>query len=215
MRLVLLGAPGCGKGTLAILLEAKYGFVHISTGDILRKNLEDKTDLGLRAEAFMNEGELVPDALIIDMVKERLREDDVVKGFLMDGFPRTIPQADEFDKMLSALGLKLDVALFIKVDDETVFRRLTNRRTCRACGKILSLLNIAPGTENCSACGGELYHRDDDTESVIHHRLEIYKEQTEPLVAWYKKKGLLRTVEVEGHYMPEDTFKSTEAALNL
>jgi len=213
--LILLGAPGSGKGTQADLLKTKYGVAHISTGDILRKNLEAKTELGLRAKTFMDKGELVPDALIIDMVEERLRVDDVAKGFLMDGFPRTIPQAEALDSMLSAMGLNLDAVLLIKVADELVVRRLTNRRTCRACGKISSLLDVPNGTTNCLECGGELYQRDDDKESVIRHRLEVYREQTEPLAAWYEDKGLLRAVEVQEHYMPEDTFRETEAALGL
>jgi len=215
LRLVLLGAPGSGKGTQADLLKAKFDFVHISTGDILRKNLQEKTELGLRAETFMNKGELVPDAIIISMVEDRLYKDDIAKGFLMDGFPRTLPQAEALDKTLNAMELHLDAALLIKVDDELVVRRLTNRRTCRTCGKIVSLLDLPAETKNCPGCGGDLDQRNDDSESVIRHRLEVYKKQTEPLVAWYKEKGLLRTVEVQEHFMPEDTFKGTEAALGL
>ena len=215
MRLVLLGAPGSGKGTQADFLKTKYDCVHISTGDILRKNLREKTMLGLRAETFMNKGELVPDAIIIDMVEERLGGDDVVKGFIMDGFPRTVPQAEALDKMLDKMERPLDAVLLIKIDDELVVRRLTNRRTCHACGKILSLLDVGAGTKNCPDCGGELYQRDDDSESVIRHRLQVYKEQTEPLVTWYEGKGLLRTVEVRDHYMPEDTFEGVKAALGL
>ena len=215
MRLVLLGAPGSGKGTQADLLQSKYALVHISTGDILRKNLREKTDLGLCAEAFMNKGELVPDAVVIDMVEARLRQDDVSKGFLMDGFPRTVPQADAFDKMLSGMGRPLDAVVLIKIDEELVVRRLTNRRTCRSCGKIWSLLTMASGTKNCTDCGGELYQRDDDGEPVIRNRLEVYKEQTEPLVVWYEGKGLLRSVEVKESYSPKDTLKEVEAALGL
>ena len=214
MRLVLLGAPGSGKGTQADLLKAKYDCAHISTGDILRNNFQRKTELGLRAETFMNRGELVPDDVVIDMVEERLREDGVVKGFLMDGFPRTIPQADALDKMLGRMGSPLDAVLLIKIDDEFVVRRLTNRRTCRSCGKILSLLTT-PGMKNCPDCGGELYQRDDDSEPVIRNRLQVYKEQTEPLAAWYESKGLLRVVEVLEHFMPEDTFEGVKAALGL
>ena len=215
VRLVLLGAPGSGKGTQAGFLKAQYDCVHVSTGDILRKHLQEKTELGLRAETFMNEGELVPDAVIIDMMGERLRKDDVAKGFLMDGFPRDIQQAEAFDKMLKEMGYRLDAALLIDVAEEIIIRRLTNRRTCRACGKILSLLDVAPGTNNCLDCGGELYHRDDDSVQVIRHRLEVYKERTEPLIAWYEGKGLLRAVEVLDHYKPEDTFREVKVALGL
>ena len=215
MRLALLGAPGSGKGTQAILLEAKYGFVHISTGDILRKNLEDKTELGLRTEAFMNKGELVPDAIIVDMVKERLGKDDAAKGFIMDGFPRTIPQADMFGKMLDGIKRPLDAVILIKIDDELVIRRLTNRRTCHVCGKIVNLLDIAPGTKNCQDCGGELYHRDDDSEAVILHRIQVYREHSEPLVGWYEAKGLLRSFEVNESTCPDGTLKKIEAALGL
>jgi len=215
MRLILLGAPGSGKGTQADLLNAKYGFVHISTGDILRKNLKEKTELGLRAESFMNEGELVPDAIIIDMVEERFRRDDVAGGFLMDGFPRTVPQADAFEKMLNDMGRPLDAVLLIEVDEELIVRRLTNRRTCRACGKILNLLKVAAGTENCPDCGGEIYQRDDDCEQVIRNRLDVYREQTEPLAAWYESRGLLRVFETLEHHTPEDALKGAEAALGL
>ena len=215
MRLVLLGAPGSGKGTQAGLLKAKYGFIHISTGEILRQNISEKTELGLRAEVFMSKGELVPDAIVIEMVENRLSKDGNAKGFLMDGFPRTVAQAQAFDKFLNAMGRPLDAALLIDVDEELLVRRLTNRRTCRACGKIFNLLNVEAGTENCLDCGGELYLRDDDDESVIRNRLEVYKKHTEPLVAWYKNKGLLRIVKVQEHYMPEDTFRSTEVALGL
>ncbi|MCL2009231.1 MAG: adenylate kinase [Synergistaceae bacterium] len=215
MRLVLLGAPGSGKGTQADLLKAKYNCVHISTGDILRKNLREKTELGLRAEAFMNKGELVPDDLIIDMVGEKLRNDGAAGGFLMDGFPRTVPQAEAFDKILNEMECPLDAVLLIKVDEEIIVRRLTNRRTCRACGKILNLLSAGAGTGKCPACGGEIYQRDDDCEQVIRNRLDVYREQTEPLVAWYESRGLLRVIEALEHYTPEDTFKGAEAALGL
>jgi adenylate kinase len=210
-----LGAPGSGKGTQAGFLKAKYDCVHIATGDILRKNLQEKTDLGLRAETFMNKGELVPDDLIINMMKERLHEDDVAKGYLMDGFPRTIPQAEALDKMLNDMDLPLDAVLLIKVDDDVLVKRLTNRRTCRVCGGILNLADVPPGTKNCLSCGGELYQRDDDSEMVIRNRLSVYKEQTEPLAAWYKNKGMLRAVEVQEHFMPEDTFGGVKAVLGL
>jgi len=213
--LILLGGPGSGKGTQADFLKVKYGCAHISTGDILRKSLREKTDLGLRAETFMNKGELVPDAIMVDMVEGRLREDDVAGGFVMDGFPRDIPQAEAFDKILNKMNYHLDAVLFLKIDEEVLVRRLTSRRVCRTCGKAWSPLTVAAGTENCPDCGGELYRRNDDNEQVVRHRIQIYKEHTEPLAAWYEDKGLLRVVEVKEHCMPKDTFNGIEAVLSL
>lgn len=215
MRLILLGAPGSGKGTQAVLLKAKYGCAHISTGDILRKSLQEETDLSRRVKALMSNGDLVPDDVIIEMVKERLSKDDVTKGFLMDGFPRTVMQAEALDKMLNEIGRPLDAALFINVAENTIVRRLSHRRVCRACGEALNLLDVASETKNCLACSGELYQRDDDSEQVIRKRLQVYRQQTEPVVELYKKKGFLRTVEVQDHYMPEDTFRGVKAALGL
>ena len=215
MRLVLLGAPGSGKGTQADMLKAKYGFVHISTGHILRKNLREKTELGLRAKPFMDKGELVPDEIIVGMVKERLSQDDVAAGFLMDGFPRDIRQAEAFERMLNETERHLDAVVLIKIDDELVVKRLTNRRTCRACGKVLNFLDLHAETRFCPDCGGGLYHRDDDCEQVINHRLEVYKEMTEPVAVWYESKGLLYSVEVEESSYPEDTFEKIETALGL
>jgi adenylate kinase len=163
----------------------------------------------------MSNGDLVPDDVIIEMVKERLSKDDVTKGFLMDGFPRTVMQADALDKMLNEIGRPLDAALFINVAEDTIVRRLSHRRVCRACGEALNLLDVASETKNCLACSGELYQRDDDSEQVIRKRLQVYRQQTEPVVELYKKKGFLRTVEVQDHYMPEDTFRGVKAALGL
>ena len=210
MRLVLLGAPGSGKGTQAELLKEWYGCAHISTGDILRQNLKDGTELGQRAKVFMNRGELVPDALVVEMVQSRLREKDTEQGFLMDGFPRTIFQAEALEKTLNELNRPLDGVLLLKIDEELLVRRLINRRTCRTCGKIWNLLSIGEAKE-CPDCGGELFQRDDDTESVIRNRLKVYREQTEPLVSWYEKKGLLRVVETAGS--PEDNFRKIQVAL--
>ncbi|MDR1978606.1 MAG: adenylate kinase [Synergistaceae bacterium] len=211
MRLVLLGAPGSGKGTQAELLKAQYGCAHISTGDILRRNLKDKTELGVRAGVFMNKGELVPDGLVVEMVEKRLREDDAANSFLMDGFPRTLPQAEALESMLKELDRPLDVVLFLKVEEEFLVRRLTNRRTCRSCGKIWNALLMATGTKACPECGGELHQRDDDMESVIRNRLDVYREQTEPLMSWYEKKGLLRSIDAVNS--PEKTFKEIQVAL--
>ncbi|MDR2523649.1 MAG: adenylate kinase [Synergistaceae bacterium] len=207
MRLVLLGAPGSGKGTQAEFLKARHGCAHISTGDILRQNLKDGTDLGLKAKAFMDKGELVPDGVVVGMVRERLLRE---REFLMDGFPRTLPQAEALEKILEELTLPLDAVLLLRVDEELIVRRLTNRRTCRACGKIWNLLAMPPNAD-CPECGGELYRRDDDAESVIRNRLSVYREQTAPLVEWYEKRGKLRAVDAVGS--PEEIFAKAEAAL--
>ena len=211
MRLVLLGAPGSGKGTQADLLKARYDCAHISTGDILRQNLKDKTEFGIRAANFMNKGELVPDDLIVEMVRAKLREDGVVNNFLMDGFPRTLPQAEALEVILGEFGCALDVVLYLKIEEELLLRRLVNRRTCRSCGKIWNVLAMAPGTKVCLECEGELYQRDDDTEPVIRRRLDVYREQTAPLMAWYEKKGLLRSIDAVNS--PEETFKEIQVAL--
>lgn len=213
MRLVLLGAPGAGKGTQAELLKAKYACVHISTGDIFRQNLKDRTRLGVQVEAFMNKGELVPDDLVVKMVSERFGEKDVQKqGFLMDGFPRTLPQAEAFGGILEKVGLALDRVLLLKIDEEVLVRRLTNRRTCRSCGKIWNLLAMASSEEkDCPECGGMLYQRDDDAADVIRNRLKVYHEQTAPLISWYKNRGILFEIDSSGS--KEETFRKIQAAL--
>ncbi|MDR3231886.1 MAG: adenylate kinase [Synergistaceae bacterium] len=211
MRLVLLGAPGSGKGTQAELLTEKYGCAHISTGDLFRHNLKNKTELGLQAEAFMNKGELVPDDLVVRMVSSRLRERNVARGFLMDGFPRTLPQAEAFDEILKELGQPLDGVLLLDIDEDFLVRRLTNRRTCRSCGKIWNLLTLPISVRGCSACGGELYQRGDDAEPVIRNRLKVYRDQTAPLVAWYKNRGILHEHDASG--TPEETFRDIRITL--
>lgn len=213
MRLILLGAPGSGKGTQAELLKEKYGCAHISTGDILRQNLRDKTELGLKADSYMSQGALVPDTLVVEMVGYRLQENDVKQGFLLDGFPRTVPQAEALENLLSELGWKLDAVLLLKVDEELIVRRLTLRRTCRACGKISNLAVLKnPDASECPACGGELYQRDDDKEAVIRNRLKVYDELTAPLVSWYGSKGLLSTIEAS--QSPEETFEAIRSVLS-
>lgn len=211
MRWILLGAPGSGKGTQADLLKEKYGVAHISTGDILRRNLREKTGLGLEAEGYMNKGALVPDELVVRMVSERLRERDVDKGFLLDGFPRTIQQAEALEAILSEIGQSLDGVLLFEIDEEALIRRLSNRRTCSSCGKIWNLLTMDSPESGCPVCGGELYQREDDTESVIRNRLKVYHEQTAPLIAWYGDKGLVR--EIDASMSPAETFSKIEAAL--
>jgi adenylate kinase len=196
------------------LLKKEYGCAHISTGDILRRNLRDKTDLGLRAGSFMEKGELVPDDLVIEMVEKRLQEADAAEGFLMDGFPRTLSQAEAFEKTLKKIGWSLNAVLLLKIDEEFLVRRLVNRRTCRSCGKIWNLLAMAmPSQANvCPDCAGELYQRDDDMESVIRNRLAVYCAQTAPLASWYEKTGKLRSVDASRS--PQETFEGIRVALS-
>jgi len=198
MRLILLGPPGAGKGTQAEVIKRKYNIAHISTGDILRENVKVATNLGLEAKQFMDSGKLVPDDLIVSMVKDRLVKPDCVNGFLLDGFPRTVNQADSLEKMLFQLGISLDAAVLLEVSDQTVVDRLSGRRTCKQCGAIfhVKFRPSAKGTQ-CEKCGGELYQRDDDKEEVIRRRLSVYHEQTSPLITYYEDKGLLKRVDAE------------------
>ncbi|HCL80394.1 MAG TPA: adenylate kinase [Synergistaceae bacterium] len=200
MRIILLGAPGAGKGTLAEQIKAKHPVAHISTGDILRANVRNGTPLGTQAKGYMDSGRLVPDDLIIAMMKERLGEKDCSEGFILDGFPRTIPQAEALERILSELKLSVDGVVLLEIDDETVVKRLSNRRVCRSCGAIYNVLYKPSKKGNrCEICGGELYQRDDDTESVIRGRLKVYHDQTAPLIAFYDKKGmLLRLSQTDG-----------------
>ncbi|NOY39832.1 MAG: adenylate kinase [Nitrospirae bacterium] len=199
MRIVLLGAPGAGKGTQAKKLVEKYGIPQISTGDILRKAVADGTPLGKEAKAYMDKGELVPDSVVIGLVKERLTQDDCKKGFILDGFPRNTAQAEVLDKVLEETNIPLQVALCVDVDMDILMKRLTGRRTCRQCGQMYNIYFSPPQKEGvCDKCGGELYQRDDDKEETIRRRLEVYEAQTAPLIEYYKNKGILKTVEGTG-----------------
>jgi adenylate kinase len=195
MRIILLGPPGAGKGTQAKDLVTKYGIPQISTGDILRKNLAEKTPLGLEAKKFMDKGELVPDSVVVGIVKERLKEPDCKKGYILDGFPRTVPQAESLDAALADMKTPLDKVLSIEVPDEELVKRLSGRRTCRSCQAGYHVMFKPPKTEGkCDVCGGELYQRDDDQEEAIKNRLKVYQASTAPLIDYYKSKGLLRAV---------------------
>ncbi len=199
MRIVLLGAPGAGKGTQAKKLIEKYGIPQISTGDILRKAVADGTPLGKEAKSYMDKGELVPDSVVIGLVKERLAQDDCKAGFILDGFPRNTSQAETLDRVLEEMGMPLQVALSIDVDMDVLMKRLTGRRTCRQCGQMYNIYFSPPAEEGiCDRCGGELYQRDDDREETIRKRLEVYQSQTAPLIEYYEKKGILRRVEGTG-----------------
>lgn len=212
MRLVIFGPPGAGKGTQAKLLSERLGVPHIATGDMLREAVKAGTRLGGLAKKYMDEGRLVPDEVVIGMVEERLRQPDCSKGFILDGFPRTIEQAEALDSELEKLGLKLDAVLNLEVGDEEVVKRIALRRTCRSCGAVFHLIFNPPRREGvCDRCGGELYQRDDDKEEVVRNRLKVYRQQTKPLLEFYRRRGLLR--DVNGERSIEDVFKEILAAL--
>jgi adenylate kinase len=199
VRVVLVGPPGAGKGTQAQFVAAELSVPKISTGDIFRANVSQGTPLGLKAKAYMDAGDLVPDEVTIEMVRDRLAEDDAAKGFLLDGFPRNVPQAQVLDGMLLELGTSLDVVLELVVDDDEVVRRLSGRRTCRNCNRVWHIDFDPSEVEGvCDRCGGELFQRDDDREETIRHRLEVYAEQTAPLVGYYADAGILVGIDATG-----------------
>ena len=200
MRIVLVGPPGAGKGTQAQLISAYLSIPHISTGDIFRANVKGETELGKLAKRYMDRGDLVPDEVTIAMVQDRLAQDDAKGGFLLDGFPRNVPQAVTLDRMLAGeWGESLDVVLELIVDEEEVVRRLSGRRTCRNCGHIWHVDFDPPKVEGiCDDCGGQLFQRDDDKSETVRHRLEVYAEQTAPLIAFYAEKGVLVGIDATG-----------------
>jgi adenylate kinase len=199
MRLVLLGAPGAGKGTQAKKLIEKYSIPQISTGDILRKAVADGTPLGKEAKSYMDSGGLVPDSVVIGLVKDRLAQDDCKKGYILDGFPRTTPQAEALDAELAAMGTPLTDALSVDVPMNDLMKRLTGRRTCKSCQQMYNLHFSAPQKEGvCDKCSGELMQRDDDKEDTIKNRLEVYEKSTAPLIDYYSGKGILKSVEGTG-----------------
>jgi len=198
-RVVLLGPPGAGKGTQAKLLQEEFGAVQISTGDILRKAVADQTQLGKEAAGFINSGALVPDSVIINLVAERLKANDCEQGFLFDGFPRTIPQAESLDEILKKLRRELNCVLLVQVPQDVLIERLAGRRTCRQCGSMFHVVFSPPRREGmCDRCGGELYQRDDDKEQTIANRLQVYQNQTAPLVHYYQQRGLLHAIDGVG-----------------
>jgi adenylate kinase len=204
-NLILLGAPGAGKGTQASRIVADYGIPHISTGDILRGAVANGTKMGLEAKKYMDAGELVPDHVVIGIVKDRLQEPDTAKGFLMDGFPRTIPQAEALDKALEVLERAITKVVVLLVDEELILKRLTGRRVCRRCQTPFHMYFNKPKKEGaCDKCGGELYQRDDDTEATVKNRLEVYRKQTEPLVDYYDRAGVV--VRIDGAQEAEATY---------
>lgn len=212
MNLVLLGPPGAGKGTQAERISEAYSIPHISTGDIFRENLKKGTELGLKAKEYMDRGELVPDEVVIGIVRNRLAEPDCARGFVLDGFPRTVAQADALKEMLAAMGRGIDHVLNISVPDDVVVERLTARRTCRACGAIYHLIYSPPREEGkCDSCGGELYVRDDDREETVRARLREYEAKTRPLIEYYRREGLLR--DIDGSAGMDDVLASIRKVL--
>ena len=199
MRLVLVGPPGAGKGTQAKFVARHFKIPQISTGDIFRANVASQTILGVEARRYMDAGELVPDEVTIAMVQVRLARDDTAPGFLLDGFPRTVPQAKSLTHILIELRTELDAVLELRIDDEEVVRRLSGRRTCRGCGRVWHVQFDKPKVEDvCDCCGGQLFQRDDDQPDTIRRRLEVYDEQTAPLVDYYRDAGLLCTIDATG-----------------
>ncbi|MGM0847183.1 MAG: adenylate kinase [Bacillota bacterium] len=196
MNIVLMGLPGAGKGTQAEKIVEKYGIPHISTGDMFRAAMKEETELGLKAKSFMDKGELVPDEVTIGIVRERLSREDCHKGFLLDGFPRTVAQADALESILSDLGKKIDYVINIQVEKEALMERLTGRRICKKCGATYHLVFNPPSEENvCDRCGGELYQRADDNEETVQNRLDVNIQQTQPLLDFYQDKGYLVNID--------------------
>jgi len=196
MKLVLLGPPGAGKGTQAVMLVERFGIPQISTGDMLRAAVKEQSPMGLKAKECMDSGALVPDEVVIGIVQERLQQDDCGSGFILDGFPRTVPQADALKQVLVGLGKDLDSVVSLEVDIDALVERLTGRRTCGSCGKGFHLKFDPPGSDGkCSACGGELVHREDDKEETIRNRMDVYHQQTAPLEDYYRKEGLLQAID--------------------
>lgn len=196
MKMVLLGPPGAGKGTQAKLISEKYSIPHISTGDIFRKNISEKTKLGIEAKKYMDNGQLVPDKVTIDIVKDRLTEDDCKEGFLLDGFPRTVKQAEALDEFLNSADGKIDAALLIDVAEEFILERMTGRRVCSSCGASYHIkFNPSKIDGKCDLCNGDLIQRKDDTEATVKERLDVYSKQTQPLINYYKNQNVLLKIE--------------------
>lgn len=207
LRLILLGPPGAGKGTQAARIVEKYNIPHISTGDIFRKNIKEGTELGKRAQDYMNKGELVPDDLVIEIAEARIIEEDCKGGFLLDGFPRTVYQAEKFDAFLKEAGMAIDKVLNISVDSEELMQRIIGRRVCKSCGASYHVKNMPPKVEGiCDVCGGELYQRHDDTAETVKNRVSVYDAQTRPLVDYYNNTG--RLAQIDGEQSQESVFAS-------
>ena len=207
MKIIMLGAPGAGKGTQAKMIAEKYSVPHISTGDIFRANIKNGTELGMEAKKYMDQGLLVPDELTVKILLDRVANDDCKNGYVLDGFPRTIPQAQVLDKALTELGDKIDYAINVEVPDENIIKRMGGRRACLTCGATYHIEHVPPKTEGiCDACGKELVLRDDDKPETVKKRLRVYHEQTQPLIDYYTEKGVLKSV--DGTQDVADVFQS-------
>ena len=213
MKIVMLGAPGAGKGTQAQMIADKFNIPHISTGDIFRANIKNGTELGKKAKEFMDKGQLVPDELTVQLLLDRVANDDCKNGYVLDGFPRTIPQADVLDSELTKLGDKVDFAINVDVPDENIVRRMSGRRACLKCGATYHIEHIPPKKEGiCDKCGSELVQREDDKPETVQNRLSVYHEQTQPLIDYYDKKNILKTV--DGTKDMQEVFSNIVGILN-
>ena len=207
MKIIMLGAPGAGKGTQAKKIAAKYGIPHISTGDIFRANIKNGTELGKKAKTYMDQGLLVPDELVVDLVVDRVNQDDCENGYVLDGFPRTIPQAEALTEALEKMGQKVDFAIDVNVPDENIVKRMGGRRACVTCGATYHIVYAPTKVENiCDKCGGTLILRDDDKPETVQKRLNVYHDQTQPLIDYYTSQGILRTV--DGTVDIDDVFRA-------
>ena len=212
MKIIMLGAPGAGKGTQAKMIADKYGVPHVSTGDIFRANIKNGTELGMEAKKYMDQGLLVPDELTVKILLDRVSQPDCKNGYVLDGFPRTIPQAEVLDKALAELGESIDYAIDVDVPDENIVKRMSGRRACVSCGATYHVVHVPPKKEGiCDRCGSELILRDDDKPDTVKNRLDVYHKQTQPLIDFYTKKGVLKTV--DGTVDMQDVFKAIVAIL--
>ncbi|MBS3909904.1 MAG: adenylate kinase [Actinobacteria bacterium] len=211
MNVILLGPPGAGKGTQAEGIVKEYGLVHISTGDMLRAAVKNGTEMGLKAQEYMTKGALVPDEVVVGIVRDRIVEPDCEKGFLLDGFPRTVGQADELDKALKTMGKNIDAVVNIVVGDEELLGRLTGRRICKACQRPYHMMFKPPATEGVCECGGELYQRADDNDETVKNRLDVYHNQTSPLIEYYSKQGII--IDIDGAKSVNEVFDQINTAL--
>ena len=207
MKIIMLGAPGAGKGTQAKMIAEKYTIPHVSTGDIFRANIKNGTELGMETKKYMDQGQLVPDELTVKILLDRVAKDDCKNGYVLDGFPRTIPQAEVLDKALTELGDKIDYAINVDVPDENIVRRMSGRRACVTCGATYHLVHIPPKAEGiCDTCGSELILRDDDKPETVKNRLDVYHKQTQPLIDFYTENNVLKTV--DGTVDMKDVFQA-------
>ena len=212
MKIIMLGAPGAGKGTQAKLIAEKYNIPHISTGDIFRANIKEGTELGKEAKQYMDKGQLVPDELTVRILLDRVPKEDCKNGYVLDGFPRTIPQAEVLDTEVAKLGDKIDFAIDVDVPDENIIKRMSGRRSCPGCGRTYHIVHIPPKKEGiCDDCGKELVLRDDDKPETVKSRLDVYHKQTQPLIDYYSKQNILRTV--DGTKDMDDVFTAITAFL--